>query len=1078
MVQYEAVLIELEPGSSKTFVPKAHSVNGALVELEPGSSKTFTPKTRSVNGALVELEPGSSSELVPMFHSRTGALLDAFGGDLTHYKPDYIRSREGEAFDIHADPLTHYKPDYIRSREGNEFLVLWNIWTDGKNLFNKLIVKNADAADLYAKFEIRYGIENIPAGFEVGQDSINLFNKLIVKNADAADLYAKFEAQTTKNIYAKFEAQVTKNLFAKFRRLPVFPDSESIFARFIARHSDTEDLYAKFEAQTTENLFAEFEIQGSAALFSYLIVKNVNDENLYAKFEAQGIADIFAKFELRQGVEDLFNKLIVRNADTKNLFARFMRMPVFPDSKGLFAKFEFQYSVALFAFFAVNQPSSTDLYAEFDLRQSFGGLYAEFELRQNTENLYAKLRVIQSEALFSKFTVKHTDVADLFAEVIVYKTFGNLFSRLIVRNVSTIELYGKATVMHSADEEIIADFTVSHTSTEELFNKFIVRKIASEALFAKFQVGGNEDLKATFYAATRRDKDAYLPIIVDGIVYWINHLELLGRGFIGWPIFEGDTVDKRSAIDSLKITTEEVSKGYKEVTFGWLYEPVYLSPIKPAPCVPIRKEFARLVTEDWDWDGLSYLYDDSYLDDDTTCKVVYHTDFCNSGWQWATTNYSHQTEIQCSIYDGHYPGEIPNQRHINVETLLMRWSLPDLADLPDLDRLAWVRMELYRCSGLTGGYIRPRRIPDCSDIEENYTFWNPANKIGGCYTNNGTSTGLDPSKVWQPATISWYAMGRYQLNMCRYGQHYMGNPTFRVESASDPKSLSWDNNVYESIYLTDLYKGWLDGTYRNHGVSLEMAGQSRSWSDFRMNINSGSGDGPSFHSKKNATNRPRIRMRFWPEGKSDTWEFMDAHVWDINEDDPYSGVGSLTLKNNSKMDIWGSSGISYMKFLTTKPLKEGYVETVIRFNSATRKKLKTEQYSPYTPTVYTVEEDTPRDNEFQIQFRHQDSNNFYYVQFNPGAVNTRIRREYGGSVTTLNDFDGNFKVGNWYQVRVFWAIDEDGILKICCYKYDDEQEVWRFIGGASDSNNYWSGGEVRLASYDCDLDDTEIWEVT
>jgi len=215
LVQYEAALIELEPGSSKVFVPKIHSLSSTQVDLEPGSSKAYAPKVHSLSGASIDLEPGSDRELALRFRSLTGTRLDSFGGPLSHYKPNYIRSREGEAFDVYGGPLTHYKPDYLRSREGSEFLTLWSLW--------------ADWGDLDCSFEVLRGWADLQGRFETGQGSVGLLARAEV-GQDSGDLLARFESQTTRDLLARAE---------------VGQDSEGLLGKIDIRHSALTELLSR-----------------------------------------------------------------------------------------------------------------------------------------------------------------------------------------------------------------------------------------------------------------------------------------------------------------------------------------------------------------------------------------------------------------------------------------------------------------------------------------------------------------------------------------------------------------------------------------------------------------------------------------------------------------------------------------------------------------------------------------------------------------------------------------------------------------------------------------------------------------
>lgn len=296
---------------------------------------------------------------------------------------------------------------------------------------------------------------------------------------------------------------------------------------------------------------------------------------------------------------------------------------------------------------------------------------------------------------------------------------------------------------------------------------------------------------------------------------------------------------------------------------------------------------------------------------------------------------------------------------------------------------------------------------------------------------------------------------------------YMGNSGFRA--TPEGEGISWDNGGYEAFPFTDLLKGWLNGTYENNGLMVEMS--TDLGSDYRMNLIQNLG--PRFYARENGTNKPRFRLHFWPVDKQSIWSFGSDKMMEINQDTPYAGTGCLKLEEWTKNDYNNNvGGISDLTFVTSRALSQGYVDTMVRFNSQDRTRLV---YSivQATPLITQIIETTPVNNELSVIFRRSSSTSNYNVQFRPGSLTSLIRK----GTTTLASFNAGFVVGTWYKVRVMWSVNESGQLKICCYLWDSTDEAWELLNGVTDINNSWpEGGDVRFESYDADLDDTEIWE--
>jgi len=732
----------------------------------------------------------------------------------------------------------------------------------------------------------------------------------------------------------------------------------------------------------------------------------------------------------------------------------------------------------LFSKFTVKQWQE-DLKAEFSVNYGKRNLKAEFSvLNANTLDLFADFKIARSGSadLFNQFIVRKKGSRDLFHKLFLTRPYNDLLAEFIVRHTAIHDLPAEGVIRHTESQDLTAETIIQHSAEKELPAQFIVRYSNTIDLPAEFWIGGSAQLKAIFYLPTRRNKDAYYPIIDDGIKYWLNHLELSGAGFIGWPVFENDNVEKASGTDSLKITSEVVDKGFKEVTFGWLYEPVYLNAIREEPCEGIRRDFVRLIDDNWK--GYEeYTIDYTDIEKDNFLRMEYNENFGAGGFYYSDDNYGNLEYYGLSSFEGWLPGEIPSQRHRYYATIAMKWGLDDLGGI-DLTRFGWARQEIYRygkSGSIPGGPIKIYRMPDCKYIDERGS---PV-VMGGCHSENlaypHSSTGVYPSGTWTELTSNYRRMGYSQVGFTFNRVH--GNNSFYAEP-DDGIGFSWENATYDKIDLSTLMLGWLNGTYNNHGMFIFLypdppfpIGTDYTYYNFQNELR--------YYSRESSNdNKPIIRVMLQPSNQK--WTFKNKRWWDINTDDPYSGSASLRLKDWSKASyvthrIGAAHGNRPGLTLNDETPKTGYIETAFRLNSETWTQVEMDwRTSPDDYWLY--QEDTPIDNYFNIYLRYQDASNHYRVEFNKAGTSCRIRREVGGAVTTLNTFSG-IKVNAWHKIRVYWTINSDGDLKICCYKWDEEQEVWRFLAGAVDADNYWpDGGEVYFESMDGDLDETEVWE--
>ena len=826
--------------------------------------------------------------------------------------------------------------------------------------------------------------------------------------------------------------------------------------------------------------------------------------NLKAIFEVgQGSRDLYSKLIVQHSaIVDLYSKLIARQSTSITLFSKFE--VIITDSAFIYSKFEVLHAnaVTLYSKFKVVRSSSNQLKGFFTSRNADAvAVYSKFDvLNADTLDIYSKFEVKNSASnqLKGFFIARHATSQDFKCQLIIIPPNATLLSKVTIRHVSirwlpasfdcrnpTATIFSKFEAQHSSSEEFDATLTVSHSTSVALYSKadiqheesedltviFIVRHTTSANLTSIFTVDHIEDLLALF--KVRPSLKATMPrtIMDDDIKHWINFVHGMGDAFIDWPTITTDSVDKVTGKNSVKLSSAVAAHKYDAIRFGWVSEKrlSQSEEEEPAPCAPIS-EFNNLIIEDWNWEDAVYLYPN--IPDDTMNRLIWNTNFDEGGWTLADINYGSNVDLRISEYDGYYPGEIPAQYHYNDETAVLKLTLPPVADLPPLTRLAWARLELYRHSGITGGVIKTKRIPECSAIPQSIIYWNPAGIIGGCDPSSGyggtpySSTGSQPIDIWTELTAKWITMGRWNLKM-GHALPYMGNSGFRA--TPEGEGISWDNGGYEAFPFTDLLKGWLNGTYENNGLMVEMS--TDLGSDYRMNLIQNLG--PRFYARENGTNKPRFRLHFWPVDKQSIWSFGSDKMMEINQDTPYAGTGCLKLEEWTKNDYNNNvGGISDLTFVTSRALSQGYVDTMVRFNSQDRTRLV---YSivQATPLITQIIETTPVNNELSVIFRRSSSTSNYNVQFRPGSLTSLIRK----GTTTLASFNAGFVVGTWYKVRVMWSVNESGQLKICCYLWDSTDEAWELLNGVTDINNSWpEGGDVRFESYDADLDDTEIWE--
>jgi len=720
---------------------------------------------------------------------------------------------------------------------------------------------------------------------------------------------------------------------------------------------------------------------------------------------------------------------------------------------------------------AIFRTTQEILFAQFRLRQEIYDLHAKATVRHTaTQDLKAIFSVVHTGtvSLFSKLTVKKVSIANLFAKMHVIRVHVDLHAEFIVRGINILEIPAEVIIRHTESLDLKTEFVVRYSAIKDLLGKTTIRHSATGDLYASFWVGGSADLKAIFYLPTRRNKDAYYPVILDDIDWWLNHLSLDGRGFIGWPVFKKDAVDKREGKNSLKITSDEVPKGFKEVTFGWLYEPVELTYWQPPPCV-LGLDFDLLVREDWSGYEEATI-DYNAIEKDNTLMCEYHEHFGAGGLTDVLDNHGAAEWLGLSSFEGWLAGEIPSYRHQWWVTIAMKWTFDGFAGI-DLNRFAWARCEMYRYSDtgtIRGGPIRIYRMPDCQYIEERGS---PV-VMGGCNTGNHSSTGIGLEGTWTELSSDYQKMGYSEIDHS-FNRHY-GNLSFYADP-SDGIGFSWENADWDKIDLSTLMLGWLNGTYNNHGMFLHMDYDivnfvPYSYYNFLDYLLYYSRHSPN-------ANKPIIRIMLQPLDQK--WLFQNQRKWSINTVDPYSGSACLRLKDWSKKsytDIGTEHGGRPGFSLKNETPAEGYIDTAFRLNNATVKRV--DQHTDHTVVDWWVyQEGTPRDNYFNVYFRYQDESNHYRVVFNKKGTNCRIEREVNGVSKTLNTFNGNFNVGVWNKIRVTFAKINAKNFKICCYKWNEYSNIWTYLAGAIELTEYWpSGGTVQFEGLDCDVDETDIWE--
>ena len=488
--------------------------------------------------------------------------------------------------------------------------------TAAENLFAELVVRQTDTREIYAEFLPRAELtKDLKATFHVGQQRVNLktltlvngFGNIITeatsKELDSGYIFGtKFTMGPNQSVGSKIVFWYSPDSVTNYARGAIYTVSGNRPGTLIKETS----LSAALSGEGWKELsFVEKPI--FAATTEYFLLVWVN--------RAPGA-------EVRYSIPDSSLRGFTKNmgAGSVGSFSSYDPMPGGSERTYLFSIYA-TYDPAtdatkdLFAEFTVAQGSG-DIFAKLLLRQQTGDLkatftlpetedlFAKFDVAQGSKDLYAQFETQATKNLFAKFTVNKDFLVDLFCVLELYRPYSDLFAQVYVVNKDTQELYSKFTVYNGGSEQLYAKALIAQPLTGDLDAEFIVRNSATSDVFAEFELQKTGDLKATVYITTDPNMPSYYPIINDGIIWWLNFLDLRGRGFIGWPTFERDTVDRRSGVDSLKVTSERTTttlypdkvKGFKEITFGWLYESFNLNDINLWPGKP-SKGFKDLLAE-------------------------------------------------------------------------------------------------------------------------------------------------------------------------------------------------------------------------------------------------------------------------------------------------------------------------------------------------------------------------------------------------------------------------------------------------------------------------------------------------
>lgn len=748
---------------------------------------------------------------------------------------------------------------------------------------------------------------------------------------------------------------------------------------------------------------------------------------------ADGSADLLAVFVVRNGWEELLAKAIIRNVSTKDLLAA--------------ARIRHPASVMLKGIFIVRQSASTTLKEIITIRHSTElDLDARFYVERTWKELFAKVFIMgaSSADLKASVSIRQPSSVSLQAEFIVKQGAADL--KGVVEVVPVRDLFASFTVNQSnASATLKAEFLVP-MRYEDLPAEFILKQLTSE-FHAEFRIRGINDMYSLI--------GYNMPLL-------LNHLENIGRGFVGSPyefVDDGVWAGSRAA----KFTSAAGAGQFKEITFGWRREPHFDYP----SCLTGRG-YEELVSESWDWDEQSYI---TSVVSDTHIRLQFARHFGNSGWTLGNINYGTVNYLKVSYFDYVYPGDCYDRwKNLEDEESFIRFNI----GAPSLDRLGYARFEWFRYHGTDcRQFMSLRRIASCEEVPVTYQYWNPLNKIGGC--------AYPPLKgnIWSELALKWDNSGRSNLSMGG-GQPYMGLAAFVNDSPQIYYGLTAENNEWDMFELTEILEGWANGDFKNNGIGIRGEMTIGGYGGWDYRCSNEFGNTPRFYSRRSTDPRkPRILLQYIPQASVGKWIFQARtetatiptvkNCWEIEND------SALRLRDWSKVNYYAYFQRAGLELNSSKNLIGGKIETWL--------KLPRDDW----PQLVAVNQDecelcqinytTSKQNSIDFYFRWVDGNNYYKIMLNPRSRASKLYRRYNGVSTQLVSWTSAFNIGDWKKIRIFWGLISDDDLFICGQMWNPYLGRWRPLFSCHDVDpKFDSGGKVRVETWDAMLDDTSISE--
>ncbi len=360
------------------------------------------------------------------------------------------------------------------------------------------------SANLKAGFNVRnIGSEDLPAQFEVGQDSADLLGEFIVKQWQEDLPAAFFVNQWQEDLLGEFVVrhETSVELKASFDGQA----SVGLPGEFIVRHEDVLDLHAAFDGQVSLDLLGWFVIRKSSSqdLLGAFVVRHDDSVDLRAAFDAQASVDLPGEFIVRYASSsDLPGEFVTRYTASLQLLGIFdvqwetstdllgefdVRQETSEDLLGTFAVRHVGTLVELLGIFDVQRETSTDLLGEFDVRQ------------ETSVDLLAYFEGQTSEDLLGEFVIRHLASTDLPGEFSIRRTATlDLPGLFDVRQERAEDLLGAFIVRHLVSEDLLAEFIIRKAGIVNLSGFFIVRQPASGDLFAFFEGQASVNLLGAF----------------------------------------------------------------------------------------------------------------------------------------------------------------------------------------------------------------------------------------------------------------------------------------------------------------------------------------------------------------------------------------------------------------------------------------------------------------------------------------------------------------------------------------------------------------------------------------------------